>query len=194
MSSILLWYVSTQKIKETRKEIYTVYSKGNFYRYFINPCQYENFIKYFIFEWKKVYWHTGNILDRNPSPLNLSKLDYLWGLRLRFCVLPRWLQTVRKIYNYVSFPPWPITLVEHSVSDPGCLSQILFLPIPDLGSRIQKQQLNMGLGSGIRKKPIPDPGFPIRVQGSKRHRISDPGSGSATMVEHVGYIQGGILR
>jgi len=30
----------------------------------------------------------------------------------------------------------------------------------------------MGLGSGIRKKPIPDPGS--RIQGSKRHRIPDP--------------------
>jgi hypothetical protein len=30
----------------------------------------------------------------------------------------------------------------------------------------------MGLGSGIRKKPIPDPGS--RNQGSKRHRIPDP--------------------
>jgi hypothetical protein len=30
----------------------------------------------------------------------------------------------------------------------------------------------MALGSGIRKKPIPDPGS--RIQGSKRHRIPDP--------------------
>ncbi len=30
----------------------------------------------------------------------------------------------------------------------------------------------MVLGSGIRKKPIPDPGS--RIQGSKRHRIPDP--------------------
>ncbi len=29
----------------------------------------------------------------------------------------------------------------------------------------------MGLGSGIRKKPIPDPGS--RIQGSKSHRIPD---------------------
>ncbi len=35
--------------------------------------------------------------------------------------------------------------------------------------------------SGIRKKPIPDPGS--WIQGSKRHRILDPGSGSATLVE-----------
>ena len=27
-----------------------------------------------------------------------------------------------------------------SVADPGCLSRILILPIPDLGSRIQKPQ------------------------------------------------------
>jgi hypothetical protein len=33
--------------------------------------------------------------------------------------------------------------------------------------------------SGIRKKPIPDPGS--RIQGSKRHQIPDPGSGSATL-------------
>jgi hypothetical protein len=31
------------------------------------------------------------------------------------------------------------------------------------------------------EKPIPDPGS--RIQGSKRHRIPDPGSGSATLVE-----------
>ncbi len=37
----------------------------------------------------------------------------------------------------------------------------------------------MDLGSGILKKPIPDPGS--RIQGSKRHRIPDPGSGSATL-------------
>jgi hypothetical protein len=30
----------------------------------------------------------------------------------------------------------------------------------------------MSLGSGIRKKPIPDPG--TRIQGSKRHRMPDP--------------------
>jgi hypothetical protein len=36
----------------------------------------------------------------------------------------------------------------------------------------------MDLGSGIRKKPIPDSGS--RIQGSKRHRIPDPGS--ATLV------------
>ncbi len=34
-------------------------------------------------------------------------------------------------------------------------------------------------GSEIRKKPIPDPGS--RIQGSKRHRIPNPGSGSATL-------------
>jgi hypothetical protein len=119
-----------------------------------------------------------------------------------------------------------------SVADPGCLSRIpdpdFFLSrIPDLGSRIQKQQQKRGvkkffsnsflcnhkfhkienyftfevlkkkiwanfqriielftqkvvtklskiwvLGSGIRKKPILDPGS--RIQGSKRHRIPDP--------------------
>jgi hypothetical protein len=40
----------------------------------------------------------------------------------------------------------------------------------------------MGLGSGIRKKPILDLGSRIRVQGSKRHRIPDPGSRSATLI------------
>jgi hypothetical protein len=34
-------------------------------------------------------------------------------------------------------------------------------------------------GSEIRNKPIPDPGS--RIQGSKRHWIPDPGSGSATL-------------
>jgi hypothetical protein len=33
----------------------------------------------------------------------------------------------------------------------------------------------MGLGSGIRKKPIPDPGV-------KKAPIPDPGSGSATLI------------
>ena len=32
----------------------------------------------------------------------------------------------------------------------------------------------MGLGSGIRKKHIPNPGSQIQVQGSKRHWIPDP--------------------
>jgi hypothetical protein len=35
----------------------------------------------------------------------------------------------------------------------------------------------MGLGSGIRKKPIPDTGS----RGSKRHRIPYPGSGTETL-------------
>jgi hypothetical protein len=72
--------------------------------------------------------------------------------------------------------------------------------IPDPGSRIpdpgsknsnkkncQKALKNMVLGSGIRdpesgirKKPIPDPGS--RIQGSKRIPIPDPGSGSATLL------------
>ncbi len=86
-----------------------------------------------------------------------------------------------------------------NVADPGCLSGILiFYPsrIPDLGSRIQKQQQKRGVKKiscytffcshkfhkieyyfifyklKIRKKPIPDPGS--QIQGSKRHRIPDP--------------------
>jgi hypothetical protein len=55
-------------------------------------------------------------------------------------------------------------------------SRIWFLPIPDHGTRIQKSlssKLNsMGLGSGIRKKPIPDPGV---------KKAPDPGSGSETL-------------
>jgi hypothetical protein len=35
----------------------------------------------------------------------------------------------------------------------------------------------MGLGSGIREKPIPDPG-----SGSRVKKAPDPGSGSATLV------------
>jgi hypothetical protein len=38
----------------------------------------------------------------------------------------------------------------------------------------------MGLGSGIRKKPIPDPGSLIPDPGVKK--APDPGSGSATLV------------
>jgi hypothetical protein len=37
---------------------------------------------------------------------------------------------------------------------------------------------NMGLGSGIRKKPIPDPGV---------KKALDPGSGSATLGQAIGY-------
>jgi hypothetical protein len=51
--------------------------------------------------------------------------------------------------------------------------------IRDLGSRIRDPV------SGIRKKPIPDPGFQIWVQGPKRHRIPDPGPGSATLVPYA---------
>ncbi len=36
---------------------------------------------------------------------------------------------------------------------------------------------NMGLGSGIRKKPIPDPG-------SRCQKAPDPGSVSATLTHH----------
>ena len=55
---------------------------------------------------------------------------------------------------------------------------------------------NMDLGSGIRKKPIPDPGV-------KKHPIPDPGSGSATLLysklRHCpsyssGHLGGSILR
>ena len=58
--------------------------------------------------------------------------------------------------------------------------------LPVLRIRIQKNcqkaLKNMVLGSGIRKKPIPDPGS--RIQGSKstQSRIPDPGSGSATLL------------
>ncbi len=40
----------------------------------------------------------------------------------------------------------------------------------------------MDLGSGIRKKPIPDPGS--RIQGSKRHRIPDPDPQHCKKHEH----------
>jgi hypothetical protein len=36
-------------------------------------------------------------------------------------------------------------------------------------------------GSGIRKKPIPDPGSQIQGSKSTQSRIPDPGSGSATL-------------
>jgi hypothetical protein len=38
----------------------------------------------------------------------------------------------------------------------------------------------MGLGSGIRKKPIPDPGSRIQDPGGVK-KAPDPGSGSATL-------------
>jgi hypothetical protein len=91
------------------------------------------------------------------------------------------------------------SMYEFSVADPGCLSRILIFTHP--GSRIPDPKtaakeggeknfvvitfyvatnftklqiilVLMDLGSGIRKKPIPDPGS--RIQGSKRHRIPDP--------------------
>jgi hypothetical protein len=36
----------------------------------------------------------------------------------------------------------------------------------------------MGLGSGIRKKPIPDPG-------TRGQKAPDPGSGSATLIDTI---------
>jgi hypothetical protein len=41
-------------------------------------------------------------------------------------------------------------------------------------------------GSGIRNKPIPDPGPRIPDPGVKKHPIPDPGSGSATLMVTVG--------
>jgi hypothetical protein len=40
----------------------------------------------------------------------------------------------------------------------------------------------MGLGSGIRKKPIPDPGSRVK-------KAPDPGSGSATLLLTLSYIR-----
>jgi hypothetical protein len=54
-----------------------------------------------------------------------------------------------------------------SVADPGCLSRILIFT--HHGSRIRKQQKERGLGAGIRKKPIPDPG-------SRGQKAAKPGS------------------
>jgi hypothetical protein len=72
-----------------------------------------------------------------------------------------------------------LTKVTTSVADPGCL---LFIPdpgsdfsIPDLGSKrsqIRKfQYFDQGCLSRIR---IPDPDPGSRIQGLKKHRISDP--------------------
>jgi hypothetical protein len=47
----------------------------------------------------------------------------------------------------------------------------------------QKALKYMVLGSGIRKKPIPDPGSRIPDPGVKKHPIPDPGSGSATLLK-----------
>jgi hypothetical protein len=49
----------------------------------------------------------------------------------------------------------------------------------------QKALKNMVLGSGIRKKPIPDPGV-------KKHRIPDPGP--ATLLLPIGWMIVQILR
>jgi|LakMenE01Jun11ns_1017448.scaffolds.fasta_scaffold8869199_1 hypothetical protein len=48
---------------------------------------------------------------------------------------------------------------------------------------VTKLKKNIGLGSGIRKKPIPDPGS--QIQGSKRHWIPEPGSGSTTLIIYI---------
>jgi hypothetical protein len=89
-----------------------------------------------------------------------------------------------------------------SVADPGCLSRIRLFSIPDPnclhpGSRILKEfkyfnpkkakkwflsskKYDPGCSSRI---PDPDADFiPSRIQGSKRHPIPDPGSGSATLL------------
>jgi hypothetical protein len=44
--------------------------------------------------------------------------------------------------------------------------------------------------SEIRKKTIPDP--ESRIQGSKRNRIPDPGSGSATLLPKLFHIRKGV--
>jgi hypothetical protein len=84
-------------------------------------------------------------------------------------------------------------------------SQILIFFIPDPGSRIHlkefkyfnpkkwflsTQKYDPGFSSRIRI-PNPDPDFlPIldpgsRIQGSKRYRIPDPGSGSAPLISRM---------
>ncbi len=79
-----------------------------------------------------------------------------------------------------------------SVADPECLSRILIFThpgsrIPDLGSRIQKQQQKRMVKKNFIQKNVTnfskmwvwDPGsgktyFGSRIQGSKRHQIPDP--------------------
>jgi hypothetical protein len=96
-----------------------------------------------------------------------------------------------------------------SVADPGCLSRIRIFSIPDpnclhLGSLILITPKNLSILTPKKAKkwflsckkydpgcssriPDPDAGFlPIpdsgsRIQGSKRHPIPDPGSGSAIL-------------
>ncbi len=60
-----------------------------------------------------------------------------------------------------------------SVADPGCLSRIRIFSIPDPHQRIYVfYPKNRKISSGLF---ILDPDFlPVRIQGSKRHRIPDP--------------------
>jgi hypothetical protein len=91
-----------------------------------------------------------------------------------------------------------LSLIEISVADPGCLSRILIfsIPYPGYASKnltILTQKMVSKLSEIWFGLCIPDPVpdfLPIldprsRIQGSKRHRIPDPGSGSATLIEII---------
>ncbi len=67
------------------------------------------------------------------------------------------------------YKPTPGKVSRHSTG--SRIRILIFLPIPDPG-------VNKGTGSQIRILNL----YPSRIQGSKRNRIQDPGSGFATLV------------
>jgi hypothetical protein len=97
------------------------------------------------------------------------------------------------LQSHVSSDNYNFCVLEGSVVDPGCLSRISDpnFSIPDSGSKVKKipdphPRLKLSeydLGCFF---SIPDPGSGSRNQdpGSvKKHRITDPGFGSATLLE-----------
>ncbi len=133
--------------------------------------------------------------DLDPAYQNDADLD----LQLWFQLVTGTVQTHR--FSISS------KFVQISVADPGCLSRIRLFSIPDPGSElspsrilikefkyfIPKKSKKNGFqalknmirvvhpGSRIRMLTFSQLGF--RIQGSKRHPIPDPGSGSTTLVQ-----------
>ncbi len=72
----------------------------------------------------------------------------------------------------------PVIHSNTSVADPGCLSLIRIFPsrIPDPGRKDSRSRIRIRILIF----------YPFRIQGSKRHRIPVPGSGSATLSTTVG--------
>jgi hypothetical protein len=86
---------------------------------------------------------------------------------------------IRNVYPGSDFFPSRILTV--SIPDPGSLSKNLSILTPKKAKKwfLCSKKYDPGCSSRI---PDPDADFlPSRIQGSKRHPIPDPGSGSATL-------------